>query len=72
MLFISPQKLFFFSRYLNFCLDLLIMKKNDLIRKLRLILKFMTSQAGQKTITPVLILPNISRSKDNQTIKFTQ
>ena len=34
--------------------------KNDLIRKLRLILNFMTSQPGYQTIT-IQILPNISQ-----------
>ena len=33
--------------------------------------KFMTSQPGQETIT-MHILPNISRSKGNQTMKFGQ
>ena len=41
MLFISPSKLFTFSRYLNFCLDPLVIYKNGLIRKIRLISKFM-------------------------------
>ena len=40
-----------------------------LIGKLRLISKFMTSQSGQQTIT-IHILPNISRSKGNQAMKF--
>ena len=31
----------------------------------------MTSQPGKQTIA-ILILPNISRSKDNQTMKFGQ
>ena len=30
----------------NFCLDFLIKQKKDLIRKIRLISKFMTSQPG--------------------------
>ena len=47
------------------------MYKNDLIRKIRLILKFMTSQPGEQT-TAINILPNISRSKGNQTMKFVQ
>ena len=46
------------------------MYKNGLIRKVRLISN-MTSQPGKQTIT-ILILPNISRSKDNQTMKFGQ
>ena len=36
-----------------------------------LTLKFMASQSGQQTIA-IHILPNISRSKDNQTMKFGQ
>ena len=42
-----------------------------LIRKLRLISKFMTSQTGQQIIK-IHTLPNISRSKGNQTMKFGQ
>ena len=45
--------------------------KNDLIRKIRLISKFMTSEPG-KQINAIQILPNISRSKGNQTMKFGQ
>ena len=45
--------------------------KNGLIRKIRSISKFMISQAGEQTIT-IHISPNISRSKDNQTMKFGQ
>ena len=45
--------------------------KNGLIRKLRLTLKLMTSQPGLQTIA-IHILPNISRSKGNQTMKFGQ
>ena len=44
--FISFSKLFSFSRYLSFCCDFLVMQKNSLIRKIRLILKFMTSKPG--------------------------
>ena len=40
MLFISPQKLFSFSRYLSFCLYFLVIAKSGLIRKIRLISKF--------------------------------
>ena len=42
-----------------------------MIRKLRLFSKFMTSQTGKQIIT-IHILPYISRSKDNQVIKFGQ
>ena len=38
---------------------------------MKLISKFMTSQIGKKTIA-ITILPNISRSKGNQTIKLGQ
>ena len=48
MIFISSLKLFWFSRYSNFCLDFLGIYKNSLIRKIRLISKFMTSQPGIK------------------------
>ena len=46
-------------------------EKNGLIRKIRLILKFMTSQPGQQTST-IFILLNISGIKGNQTMKFGQ
>ena len=58
--------LFSFSRYLSFCVDFLVMYKNGLIRKIRLISKFMTSQPGKQAIA-IHILPHISRSKRNQT-----
>ena len=44
---------------------------NGLIRKIRLPSKFMTSQPGLQTIA-IHILPNISRSKGNQTMKLGQ
>ena len=47
------------------------MEEIDLIRKLRLISKFMTSQAG-KQIIEMHIFPNISRSKSNQAIESFQ
>ena len=71
MLFISPQRLFSFSRYLSFCLNFLLMYRNDLMKKIRLISNFMTSQAGQQT-TVIHIFLNIQRSRGNQTIKFGQ
>ena len=43
---LSGLRQYFFLRYLNFCLDFLIMWKNGFIRKIRLILKFLTSQPG--------------------------
>ena len=71
MLFISPQKLFSFSRYLDFCLDFLVMHLNGLIKKIRLVSNFMASQPGQQTIF-IRILPNIFRSKSNQIMIFGQ
>ena len=47
------------------------MKKNGLVRKLWLISKFITSQTGQQIITKH-VLPDISRSKSNQTMKLGQ
>ena len=44
-------------------------RRNGLIRKIRLISRFLTSQPRQQTI-PIHILPNISQSKCNQTLKF--
>ena len=69
MLFISRQKFFSFPRYLNFCLEFLIMQENSLIKKIRLIFKFMTSQPGKQTIAIHMLL-NISRRKGNQTTKI--
>ena len=60
---------FCFQDILNFCPVFLVMQKNGLIRRLRLISKFMTSQTGKQIIT-THILPNISRTKNNQTMKF--
>ena len=54
----------------KFCLDFLVMQKNGLIRKARLILRFTTSH-GSKIIA-IHILINISRSKGNQAIKLGQ
>ena len=62
MFFISSYKLFFFSRYLNFCLNFLVVQKNGMIRKIKLIAKFMTSQP-EKQIIAIHILPNIPINK---------
>ena len=48
--------------------DFLVMLKG-LIRKIRLVSKCVTSQPGEKAIA-IHILPNILRSKSNQTKKF--
>ena len=47
------------------------MSKNGLIRKVTLVSKFMTSQPGKHMIA-IHMLPNISRSKGNKTMKFGQ
>ena len=47
----------------------LVMQKNSLVRKVNVNFKFMTSQPGIQAST-MHILPNISRNKDYQTIKF--
>ena len=54
-----------------FVLIFLVREEKSLIKKLRLILKFLTSSTGKQIITK-LILPNISRSKGNQTMEFGQ
>ena len=46
-------------------------RKNGLIRRIRFTSKFMTSQPALQTIA-IHILPNISQSRCNQTIKFGQ
>ena len=46
-------------------------RKNGLIRKIRLISKFLTSQPGSQTMA-IHISPNISRSKGNKTMKLDQ
>ena len=67
----SPQKVFLFSRYLSFCFDFLVMYQNGLIKKVRLISSFMMLQPGQQK-NVIHVLPNISKSKSNQTMKFGQ
>ena len=47
------------------------MKKNSLIKKLRLISKFMTSQPRQPIVT-IHIFSNISSSEGNQKMKLGQ
>ena len=71
MLFILTQKFFSYSTYLSFCLDFLVIYQNSLIKQIRLISNFMAPQSGQQTIV-LHIMPNISRSKFNQTMKFSQ
>ena len=53
----------------TFCLDFLVIQKIGLIRWLRLISNFIASQTGKKVIK-IHIQPNISLSKESQTMKF--
>ena len=78
MLSISPKKLFSFSRYLNFCLDFLVICQSGLTRKIRLVSNFITSHPGCPTSQEQNLgcwktwLSNISRTKNNQTLKIDQ
>ena len=47
------------------------MYKNGLIKKIRSLSRFMTSQPGKETIL-IYVMSNISRSQGNQTMKFGQ
>ena len=67
----SPIKMMTNVFYFMFCLDLLVMWKKGLIRRLRLNLKCMWSQTEQQ-ISTIHILSNIPRGKGNQMIKFGQ
>ena len=44
-------------------------RKNGFMRKINLTAKFMTSQPGEQTLA-IHILTNISRNKDNHTMKL--
>ena len=69
--FYSTLEVFSFSRYLNFCLGILVIGKNDPIKMVRLLSKFMKSQPEKQT-TAIHILSNISRSKCDEVMKFGQ
>ena len=56
-------------KILNFCSDFFDHAKNGWVRNLRLISNFLTSQT-KKQIIGIYVLPNMSRSKSNQTLKF--
>ena len=60
LLSVSSQKLFSFSRYLNFCLDFFFLKGKVHIK------------IHDVTTFTMHVLPKISRSKGNQTIKIGQ
>ena len=50
MFFILLLKVLFVLKIFNFCLDFLVIQKNSMIKKTRLISTFMTSQPGKGTI----------------------
>ena len=60
-----------FTDFLSFCRDLVVIYQNGLIKKIRSISNFLTSQPGLQTIA-IQILPNIPRIKGNKTMKFGQ
>ena len=62
--FVSRQKLFWFSRYLNH-----VGKRLD--KKAEVNFKIVTSQT-EKQVVRIHILPNILRGKGSQTTKFAQ
>ena len=53
-----------FLRYLHFGPKILVIKENELIKKLWLTSKRLTSETGRQTIV-IQILPNVLRSKGN-------
>ena len=61
----------FFPKIFKFLSQIFGHVEEGLITKIRLVSKFMTSQPWKQTIT-IHILPNMSRSKGNQTMKFGQ
>ena len=63
--------LFFLEIFQFFVTTFWSCRENGLIRKIRLISKFMASQPGLQTIAKHILL-NISQSKGNQTTKFGQ
>ena len=70
--FLLPLKALFVLDIFNFLSEIFgHLEKNGLIRKIWLISKFITSHTGWQTFT-IHILPKISWSKGNQTIKFGQ
>ena len=69
--FYFSLKVIFVLKIFKFLSWILVMYKNSLIRKIRLISKLMMSQPGKQTIATHTLLNN-SRSKDNQTIKLCQ
>ena len=69
--FKNDENAFYFILKALFVTTFWSCRKNNLIRKIRLTSKFMTSQPGLQTIS-IGISANISQSKGNQTMQFVQ
>ena len=70
--FLFHVKSLFRSWNICFSPDILVMLKNGLIRNLRLISKLRRHRMENKQLQYIYILPNISRTKGNHTIKIDQ
>ena len=68
--FYFTLKTLFVLKILSFVLTFSLVEKR-LVRKIKSISKFMTSQPGKQTIV-IHVLPNILRNKDNQAMNFGQ
>ena len=68
--FYFTLKTLFVLKILSFVLTFSLVAKR-LVRKIKSISKFMTSQPGKQTIV-IHVLPNILRNKDNQAMNFGQ
>ena len=71
MLFISTQKLFSFLRYLNFCPEFFVHVRKRRDQEAEVNFK-MSDVINRKKIVAIHVLPNISKIKGNQTMKFGQ
>ena len=72
MLFIASQKLFSVSVYLSFCHDFLVMQKKRLDKNDKVNFKIYDVTTWLTNNCNIYILPNISRGKGNQALKFGQ
>ena len=69
-MFFSCYKPFLLLTYLRFCPEFLKSFRKQLHKKAKVNFRFMTSQTETQTIK-INLFPNISKSKDNQKIKFS-
>ena len=68
---LAPYKLIQFLKYLSSYSDIFGHVGTELDQKAKINSKFIMSSTGKQIIT-IQILPSISRSKDNHTMKFGQ